>query len=293
MEPERKPEPASDELDYYAPPRSELEPVRADMFEGPGVVPFEVGRILAATWIVFRNRMWVTLGIAWAVFLLMLATGQIQTRIASRLSLAPADRAAYYLVQFVLFVGGYVLSTWLSLGQNLAFLSVSRGEEAPSNRLFQGWPYVLTSLLASLVLTVLLLGVLVIILTPASIIAEVAGRDPLFFAAGVGLGVVVISYVGIRMSQFNYFIVDQDLGITDSLRASWESTREAAGKLFVLYVSLLFINVAGLCCLVIGLIFTVPFSTLALAVAYLSLTGQPLAPREDIPETWAEDEPSW
>ncbi|QEH33928.1 hypothetical protein OJF2_24600 [Aquisphaera giovannonii] len=286
MEPVTKPDPAPDELDYYAPPRGESGP------SGPGrdveadVVPFDLGCIVAATWSVFKRRLWPSVGIAWTAYILVLAFGQVQSLVTGRLS--PADRPTYYFVYFAFFFGGSVFSTWISLGQNLAFLAIARGEEAPNDRLFQGWPFVLTSLLAGLVLVGLMAGVALIVLAPAALLAEVAGRSILPVVLGGVVAMVAIAYVALRTWQFAYFIVDRNLGVMDSLRASWWATGRGPGTVLLLYLTVFAANLAGLLCFVVGLIFSIPFTTLLLAVGYLSLTGQPLRPLEAGPDSPAE-----
>jgi uncharacterized membrane protein len=195
-------------------------------------------------------------------------------------------------VQFALTFGGYVFSTWLSMGQNMAYLAVTRSEPAPSTRLFRGWPYVLTSLLAGLVVTGLLAGILLAILVPATVMGGAAGDLTLPMAMGIVASFVVVAYVALRFSQFTYFIVDQNAGVMDALRASWEATSRDLGTVFLLYAAVVAVNLAGFLCFVVGLILTMPFSTLMLAVGYLSLTGQPLIPKEPAPDSW-DDEPDW
>lgn len=64
--------------------------------------------------------------------------------------------------------------------------------------------------------------------------------------------------------------------------------RGRVGTLMLVYSMLLLINLGGLLTCLVGLLFTVPFTVLMVAVAYLSLTGQPVGGGKPGPTQWDE-----
>jgi uncharacterized membrane protein len=96
-------------------------------------------------------------------------------------------------------------------------------------------------------------------------------------------------YVGARFSQFHYMILDQNAGVIDSLRDSWEATRGRVSTLILVFMLAFSLILGGLLACLVGLLFTGPFTSLMLAVAYLSLTGQPIGGDSRAPEHWDEE----
>jgi hypothetical protein len=58
----------------------------------------------------------------------------------------------------------------------------------------------------------------------------------------------------------------------------------------LVYALVSLINLAGLLAFVVGLLFTVPFTSLLLVVTYLSLTRQPVGQARALTDGW-DDEP--
>jgi len=279
-----------DETNPYAPPRSQLGP----RWRGgsPTIVPFDLGCILSASWSLFKERLGACTAVCWTVLALTWGTQFLQTRFLRELAAAPGDRLQYFLVSFEVFFGVYVFHVWLSIGQNLAMLAVARGEPSVLERVFLGGRYVLTTILAA-VLFMLALGLIVMVnLIWVPILSGIAGPSTLaiviVYAVGIAIACTVAIYVSMRFSQFPYMILDHHAGAVDSLRLSWEATRRRVGTLNVVYAMLFVINLGGLLACFVGLLFTVPFTGLMLAVTYLSMTGQPLGGKKPAPGAWDE-----
>ncbi len=279
-----------DETNPYAPPRSQLG--QRSRGGAPAVVPFEFGSIMSATWAIYKERLGACMAVCWTVLALTFGSQFLQTRLLRELAAAPGDRLLDFLVQFGIFLGGYVFHVWLSIGQNLAMLAVARGEPAVLERLFHGGRFVLTTILAA-VLFMLALGLIVLVnLIWIPILPGLAGPHSLaivmVLAVGIAIACIVAIYVSMRFSQFPYMILDHNAGAVDSLRFSWEATRRRVGTLNVVYGMLCLINLGGLLACFVGLLFTVPFTGLMLAVTYLSMTGQPLGGEKPAPGSWDE-----
>jgi len=279
-----------DETNPYAPPRSQLG--HRSRGESPAIVPFDLGCILSATWAIYKERLGACIAVCWTVLALTWGIQFWQTRLLRELAAAPGNRLQYFLVQFAVFLGGYVFHVWLSIGQNLAMLAVARGEPAVLVRVFRGGRFLLTTVLAT-VLFMLVLGLIVLVnLIWIPILPGLAGPRSLaivmVLAVGIAIACIVAIYVSMRFSQFPYMILDHNAGAVDSLRFSWEATRRRVWTLNLVYGMLCLINLGGLLACFVGLLFTVPFTGLMLAVTYLSMTGQPLGGKKPAPQSWDE-----
>jgi len=84
---------------------------------------------------------------------------------------------------------------------------------------------------------------------------------------------VPVVYVSVRMSFIVCFIVDQDSGVVEAIRQSWAITKGHFGFLLLLFIVIVGINMLGAMVLFIGLLFTVPFSSLITIVAYRQMVN--------------------
>lgn len=88
-------------------------------------------------------------------------------------------------------------------------------------------------------------------------------------------GVILLIIPGIiwaiRFQYYNYFIVDKGLGPIEALKQSWRITRGNAWNLFTFGLLLGLLSIAGALALVIGLLFTVPTTMVAMAYVFRKL----------------------
>ncbi len=84
---------------------------------------------------------------------------------------------------------------------------------------------------------------------------------------------VPVIYVSIRMSFVVCFIVDQDSGVLEAIRQSWMITKGHFRFLLLLFTVILGVNMLGAMALFIGLLFTVPLSSLMMIVAYRQMVN--------------------
>jgi hypothetical protein len=286
------PEDQEESPNPYAPPLSKPEPPVYGHYR-KGVVPFEAGPIFEATWGLFKERMGTCLGVCWTAFGLIWLSSFLQQMIQQDVLASARDPVVFFLLSFALFFGGYVLSVWLSIGQNLGLLALARRRQAVLEELFRGGPFLLTMILSSVIF-----GAIVGIVVLASFLLVPLGSalapDPLigmvvaFGVVGI-VSVLVVGYVIARLSQFYFLIIDRNAGVIESLQWSWQITHRKVVGISIIYTLAIMINLAGLLCCFVGLIFTVPFTYLMFAVTYLSITEQPMAAEEpDI--GWLDEE---
>lgn len=80
--------------------------------------------------------------------------------------------------------------------------------------------------------------------------------------------------VGIIVGFTSYIVIDRGLSPLEALRESARITKGNRWNLFVLGAALLGINILGFCAFILGLLITMPISTLAIAHAYRQLSGE-------------------
>lgn len=84
---------------------------------------------------------------------------------------------------------------------------------------------------------------------------------------------IPILYMSIRLFFVLCFIVDQESGSTESISQSWTITRGHFWSLFTLFLVILGINFLGALAFFVGLLFTIPFSSLVLMIAYRQMVN--------------------
>jgi uncharacterized membrane protein len=78
--------------------------------------------------------------------------------------------------------------------------------------------------------------------------------------------------LSIRLSFFDYLIVDKNSRIVESLKRSWEITKGSTLNLFLLYLLLGLINLLGVFALIVGLFWSIPTTMIAEAFVYRKLS---------------------
>ena len=294
-----------DRLDTGTPPEVSKVPGAAALGPsadaGSGADP-GVGAILGAAWSTFAVAWpacllvyWGAFAAGWVILVLLTAT------LASFNALAGEPEITPFL-EFVRFLGLFVVPAWLWIGQSRAFLKIARREPVTLDVLFRGGPWLLTILLATgVLLTVAAIPCLLIFGAAEGLLALGAGdalassirsllpaSGPVLLATieseqlallAVSLVVLVLSYVAFlvvsaRLGQFPYVIVERSAGVLESHRFSWQLTRGRAATVFLVYLAQLALFLAGLLAFNVGLFLTLPMTGLLSAVTYLALCGR-------------------
>ncbi len=76
---------------------------------------------------------------------------------------------------------------------------------------------------------------------------------------------------GIRLHFVSYLIIDKGLGPIEAIKTSWKITKGNVWNLFLFGLALMGINILGALALVIGLLWTIPTSSIASASVYKKL----------------------
>jgi hypothetical protein len=271
----QRPTEADDQANPYAPPQSAFVE-RQPRFSG-GRPQFSVEDIAGWSWSLYKARFAHCLGAFWGAFtinwLCQMSIVFLDEGIASL-----RDPTLSRLSQFVSIFVSFVVAVWLTIGQNLTFLKIARGEVITLQDLFAGGRFVLTTILAGLALVALLAAPLLVLdLLLRGFLTMIVAGPSLGGVLGILVGclaaLVAILYLFMRLGFFVFVVIDQNAGVFSSLATAWRLCSGHLATIVLVYLLWLTVNLAGVLMLCVGWIFTLPFCSLMLAVTYHALTG--------------------
>ena len=99
----------------------------------------------------------------------------------------------------------------------------------------------------------------------------------------VGLGLLIIPgiYLALRLQFFTAIIVEEDGGILESLRRSWEITKGQAMPLFLVFLTMVGISIVGFLLFIVGIFVAIPLTYMMYAYTYRKLSP-PVISEENI-----------
>jgi uncharacterized membrane protein len=152
-------------------------------------------------------------------------------------------------------VGGYlilfrIVSSFLQVVMSMGLIRISLrfvdNQEADTKDLFSCFHLFFRYLIASIIFAVFVLLGLVLLIIPGIILA-------------------------LKFQFYDYFIIDKELGIMESIERSGKITEGALWELFLFTLVLFGINILGALCFIVGLLVTIPISMVAMAHVYRQL----------------------
>lgn len=147
---------------------------------------------------------------------------------------------------FLIKVISTLVSATFSLGLSKIYLRFRDGEKPIFENLFDGLARAHVWVASAFIVTIAVVMGLILLLVP---------------------GIIMM----LRLSLIGFVLVDERTGPIDAIQRSWDMTRGHTMDLLVLFIALLGLNILGLCCLLVGLLVTVPVSGLAMAYIYREL----------------------
>lgn len=215
----------------------------------------DVGEVLSTSWKIFKSEMGVCVG-ATFVFLVIAIAGNVALEVCSQIALAGGaqnGQDAVLITYLLVVIFGNIFVTliqwYLQIGLTIIFLNVARGESAAIGDLFAGGPFFFRMFGSSFLFSLMISAGLLACIIP-----------------GVILGLMFWPYV--------YVLVDRNSTGISCLSEAKEITQGTWLPVFLIYLVSAAINVAGVCALCIGLLFTMPWTQLMLSIAYCRMTGQ-------------------
>jgi hypothetical protein len=267
--------------------------------------PVDLGDILRQAWITFMASWaeclivhWGAAAVSWLLLFLLTAT-------LASINVLAGDRDLLPLLEFVHFLGLFVIPAWIFwLGRNLGLLKIARREPVAPETLFECGPHLLTFLLAAVIVASPCLitygcaeallayqgdGSLVSLIrtvlagqTTSFVLPEYSNRM-LILLAVVGLSYAAFFVIMVRLGQFPYLIIDRGADVPESLLGSLQLTRGRAATVLLVYLAQVTINVTGMLVCCFGLFVTLPLTSLISAVTYDVLSRD--LPAVEVPES--------
>lgn len=239
--PPQSPPPSLDSDNPYAAPAAGMQaPQRR--FEEIQLGQLDAGKSMQLSWEIFRANLPIMLG-ANAIAMLVVS---VLSGFGNGLEEVGQDGGAT-AVRIV----GYAVQWFFGIGLALINLRIARAQPADIGLLFNGGPWFLRVALASILY---------------------------YTAVGIGLVLFIVPgvYVASRFWAYQYFIVDRDCGVMESLNLSAEYTEGNKMQSVVLMLLTFVISLLGLLALCVGIFFAVPVVTMMWVVGYLMITRQPI-----------------
>lgn len=203
---------------------------------------FSAGSALRFGWETFKRRPWLFVG---ATFLILLISGLINAFTSGIDGLFPGSADQPSIVGMLVNIG---LGTLLSMGATAFYLVAHDNPEAADLSLLWHpqpfWKYLGMSILLALAVA----AGLILLIVPGVIFALMFMFAP-------------------------FIVIERELGPIDALKESNRVTRGHKWTLLGLVGLLILINILGVLALVVGLLVSIPVSTLAFVHAYRILAG--------------------
>jgi len=276
----------------YAPPQSAFVP--EPMPELAAGMLFTVSDVFNWTWAIFKERMWPCLMIVWGVNGLNWAISLGLNLLQTGVRLVVRDQLFFGIVSILTTFAALVVQFWLMIGQTMALLKIARRQPVEFEDVFKGGRFVLTIILASILVGIMIvgpIGIAVGLIIPGMMMLrdQRGAAAILLFLVVAGLAAALVVLLTCRLIIYYYIVIDRNAGVIDSLRQSWHLTKGRTGTIVLVYFLQIAIIIAGALALCVGLIWAVPLASLLLAVLYVALTGT-WSPRPEKPELIWEDE---
>jgi uncharacterized membrane protein len=205
---------------------------------------FSSGEALRFGWETFKRRPWFFTGSTVVILLVSGLINGLTTGIDTAITGSPEEPS---LVGSIINLG---LGTLISMGATAFYLAAhDNPDSADLSMLWHPrpfWKYLGTSILLAL-------------------------------AVAIGFVLLIVPGIifGLMFMFATFIVIERELGPIDALSESHRITRGHKWPLFGFVLLLLLINVLGVLALIVGLLVSIPVSTLAFVHAYRALGGKP------------------
>lgn len=213
---------------------------------------FQISEVITTSWKAVKSQIWVLVG---------LLVGY--TIISSIISMFTMPSNPYEGSVFTPHMGiGYLISLIISslftLGYTKNLFQTLDGEEPQFSAYGQQARKIITYVVATILFSIIVIIGCIFFIIP-----------------GI--------YLGIRLQFFTAFIVQENAGILDSLRMSWNITKGSVGKLFLLGLAMIGIFILGLIVLIVGVFVAAPVIYMMYCYTFRKLYPNPLELNIDEP----------
>ena len=179
-----------------------------------------------------------------------------------------------------------IAATLFQMGLNLGIIKIALKILDKKDYLFQDLFGNFHILIPYVMATIVLLSALLIVALPGIIILLVAiswdynsftnlgllGAWEIFIPALIIF--IPVVYLSLRLQFYNYFLIDQECSILESILKSADITKGFVGELFLLEVILTVIILISLIPFGLGLLISIPFGTITITYVYKKLKSK-------------------
>ena len=182
--------------------------------------------------------------------------------------------------QSILFtIAAYLFQMGLNLGMLRISLNIINNKEVNFSQLFGSFDVLIPYILATIVLITILLiaatpGIILLLVSVSAdwdSMSNLEAIDNWSVIIPIILIIIPAVYISVRLQFYNYFLLEEESGIIESIKRSAEISKGYVGELFLLGAALSIIILISIIPLGLGLIFSIPLSTMATSYVYLKL----------------------
>lgn len=204
---------------------------------------FQISEVLATSWKALKSQIWVLVG-------LFIGYTIISGIVSSFTS--PANPQDFLSIRSIIgWIIALIIGSLFSMGYIKNLFQTLDGIEPQFSAYGQQAPKLVTFIIANIIYSIIVIVGLIIFIIP-----------------GI--------YLAIRLQFFMVFIVQEDAGIMESLRMSWNITKGNAMQLFLLGLAMIGITIVGLILLIVGVFVAGPLCYMMYCYAFRKLYANPL-----------------
>lgn len=182
--------------------------------------------------------------------------------------------------QTILFIiSAFLFQAGINLGMLRIALNINNVKEVGFNQIFGSFHMLIPYIMATMILVIILLA----ITAPGFILLLIfisSDFDSIFSFEWINGGTIIIPalfiilpaiYTSIRLQYYDYFLIDEECGVLDSIKNSLNATKGYVGELFLLGIILSIIVLISIIPLGTGLIISIPLGIMINTHVYQKL----------------------
>ena len=171
----------------------------------------------------------------------------------------------------------FLVQTFVQIGACMFGLRLVRHDQPEVGLVFQGGRFFGQGILYTFLLGLMFLGIFMVAVVPGVAIMASGNQEIGIVAilAGIAVAAPLVIYLAMRFYLGMFFIVDQNMGCMDALKASTEYMRGNMLHAFIAGLALAAIC-TPLICTCVGILVVFPAQPLLMTIVYLRATGQPV-----------------
>ena len=220
--------------------------------------------IIIRSWNIMKDHLGLMITIVLFILSLNIMISIVQERILGDIN--------YQSILFI--IAAYLFQMGLNLGMLRICLNMINNEEVNFFQLFSSFhmliPYALTTILYIVVLLLAAAPGLLLLKTIATgSLSDLAINIQTMLSTIIMI--VPAIYLSVRLQFYEYFLIDEECGIIESIKKSADISKGYVLELFIIGSILVLLILISIIPMGLGLIFTIPLSTVVMSYVYLKL----------------------